>query len=63
MTSFANTTRPTAEAMPFTSTYRRARIPLIEFREGEQQVKGVSKRRMRWQTTVPVLALILVLAP
>ena len=35
--------------------------PLIEFREGEQQVKGVSKRRMRWQTTVPVLALILVL--
>ena len=35
--------------------------PLIEFREGEQQVKSVSKRRMRWQTTVPVLALILVL--
>jgi TolB-like protein len=33
--------------------------PLIEFREGEQQVKSVSKRRMRWQTTVPVLALIL----
>ena len=35
--------------------------PLIEFRKGEQQVKSVSKRRMRWQTTVPVLALILVL--
>ena len=35
--------------------------PLIEFREGEQQVKSVSKRRMRWQTTVPVLALILML--
>ena len=36
--------------------------PLIEFREGEQPVKSVSKRRMRWQrTTVPVLALILVL--
>ena len=35
--------------------------PLIEFREGEQQVKSVSKRRMRWQTAVPVLALILVL--
>jgi adenylate cyclase len=35
--------------------------PLIEFREGEQQVKSVSKRRMRWQTTVPVLALILIL--
>src|SRR5262249_32158807 len=35
--------------------------PLIEFREGEQQVKSVSKRRTRWQTTVPVLALILVL--
>ena len=31
--------------------------PLIEFREGEQ----LSKRRMRWQTTVPVLALILML--
>ena len=35
--------------------------PLIEFREGKQQAKSVSKRRMRWQTTVPVLALILVL--
>ena len=35
--------------------------PLIEFREGKQQVKSVSKRRMRWQTTVPVLALILML--
>ena len=35
--------------------------PLIEFREGEQQVKSVSKRRMRWQITVPVLALILML--
>ena len=35
--------------------------PLIEFREGEQQVKSVSKRRMRWLTTVPVLALILML--
>ena len=35
--------------------------PLIEFREGEQPVKSVSKRRMRWQTTVPVLALILIL--
>ena len=35
--------------------------PLIEFREGEQQVKSVSKRRMRWQTTVPVLAVILML--
>jgi adenylate cyclase len=35
--------------------------PLIEFREGEQQVKSVSKRRIRWQTAVPVLALILVL--
>ena len=35
--------------------------PLIEFREGEQQVKSVSKRRMRWQTTVPVLALILMM--
>jgi adenylate cyclase len=34
--------------------------PLIEFREGEQQVKSVSKRRRR-QTTVPVLALILML--
>ena len=34
--------------------------PLIEFREGEQPVKSVSKRRMRWQTTVPVLALILI---
>ena len=29
--------------------------PLIEFREGEQQVKSVSKRRMRWQITVPAL--------
>ena len=29
--------------------------PLIELREGEQQVKSVSKRRMRWQITVPVL--------
>ena len=35
--------------------------PLIEFREGEQPVKSVSKRRRRWQTTVPVLALILML--
>ena len=35
--------------------------PLIEFRGGEQPVKSVSKRRMRWQTTVPVLALILML--
>jgi TolB-like protein len=35
--------------------------PLIEFREGEQQVKSVSKHRMRWQTAVPVLALILML--
>ena len=35
--------------------------PLIEFREGEQQVKSVSKRRMRWQIIVPALALILVL--
>ena len=35
--------------------------PLIEFREGEQQVKSVSKRRMRWQITVPALALILML--
>jgi TolB-like protein len=35
--------------------------PLIEFREDEQQVKSVSKRRMRWQTTVPVVALILLL--
>src|SRR5262249_25453255 len=35
--------------------------PLIEFRQGEQQVKSVSKRRTRWQTTLPVLALILVL--
>jgi adenylate cyclase len=33
--------------------------PLIEFREGEQQVKSVSKRRTRWQTTVPVLAQVL----
>ena len=46
--------------MPFTSTYRRARMRL-EFQEGEQQIKSVSKRRMRWQTTVPVLALILML--
>jgi TolB-like protein len=35
--------------------------PLIEFREGEQPVKSVSKRRMHWQITVPALALILVL--
>ena len=35
--------------------------PLIEFRGGEQPVKSVSKRRMHWQTTVPVLALILML--
>ena len=35
--------------------------PLIEFRGGEQQVKGVSKRRVRWQITVPALALILLL--
>jgi adenylate cyclase len=35
--------------------------PLIEFREGEQPVKSVSKRGMRWQIIVPALALILVL--
>jgi adenylate cyclase len=35
--------------------------PLIEFRECEQQVKSVSKRRVRWQIAVPVLALILML--
>ena len=35
--------------------------PLIEFRKGEQQVKSVSKRRVRWQITVPALALILLL--
>jgi len=35
--------------------------PLIEFREGEQQVKSVSKRHTRWQTTLPALALILAL--
>ena len=35
--------------------------PLIEFRGGKQQVKGVSKRRVRWQITVPALALILLL--
>ena len=35
--------------------------PQIEFRQGEPQVKSVSKRGMRWQTTVPVLALILML--
>ncbi|HXK36799.1 MAG TPA: FlgO family outer membrane protein, partial [Candidatus Paceibacterota bacterium] len=35
--------------------------PLIEFREGEQQVKSVSKRRMRWHIAVPALALVLLL--
>ena len=35
--------------------------PLIEFLEGEQQVKSISKRRLRWQIAVPALALILVL--
>src|SRR5262245_21413513 len=35
--------------------------PLIEFRRGEQQLKGVSKRRMHWQIIVPAFALILVL--
>ena len=35
--------------------------PRIEIGEGEQRVKSLPKRRMRWQTTVPVLALILVL--
>ena len=34
---------------------------LVEFRKGEQQVKSVSKRHIRSQTTVPALALILVL--
>ena len=33
--------------------------PQIEFREGEQQVTSVSKRRMRWQIIVPVLAQVL----
>ena len=33
--------------------------PVIEFREGEQQVKSVSKRRMHWQIIVPALAIIL----
>jgi TolB-like protein len=35
--------------------------PLIEFREGEQQVKSVSKRRMHWPIILPALALILAL--
>ena len=35
--------------------------PLIEFLEGEKQVKSISKRRLRWQIAAPALALILVL--
>ena len=35
--------------------------PLIEFQEGGQQVKIVSKRRLPWQIILPALALILAL--
>jgi TolB-like protein/tetratricopeptide (TPR) repeat protein len=35
--------------------------PLIEFLEGEKQVKSISKRRLHWQIAAPALALILVL--
>ena len=35
--------------------------PLIEFQEGGQQVKIVSKRRIPWQIILPALALILAL--
>jgi TolB-like protein len=35
--------------------------PLIEFLQGEKQVKSISKRRLRWQIAAPAFALILVL--
>jgi TolB-like protein len=35
--------------------------PLIEFLEGEKQVKNISKRRLHWQIAAPALVLILVL--